>query len=272
MNCKTIAFALAKGGTTKTTSTINIGAALAGQGYRVAVVDNDPQSNLTTALGYQPKTISYTLATKMMNTLDKADGIPVHDCMLHCNTFDLLPSNQKLTVVEKRLTVESKSSLFADEDDLPAELVMRKTLEPLREQYDFILIDCPPSTGLLTVNAMAASDSILIPMEAHFLGLDAISQTLELINRVKAQLNPSLTVEGILLTKYQDRTTLCRTTRNEVQEEYGEMLHVFSEPIAYSIKAAEQAVLGKSIFETEPHSRIAEGYMAAAREVISNAS
>ncbi|MDR0325791.1 MAG: ParA family protein [Oscillospiraceae bacterium] len=272
IKCKTIAFALAKGGTTKTTSSINLGAALASLGYRVVLVDNDPQSNLTKALGHEPKAITHTLATKMMNTLDRTDGIPIEDCLIHCNTVDLLPSNQKLTIVEKRLTIESKSSLFTDDGDIPAELVMRKTLEPLRERYDFLLIDCPPSAGLLTINALAASDSVLIPMEAHFLGLEAVTQTLELISRVKSMLNPSLAVEGILLTKYQDRTTLCRGIRDSVSETYSSDFRIFEEPIAYSIKAAEQAVLGKSIFETEPHSKIASAYMSAAREVVSNAS
>ncbi|MDR0294514.1 MAG: AAA family ATPase [Oscillospiraceae bacterium] len=210
-SCKVISCALAKGGTTKTTSTINIGAALTPLGYSVVAVDNDPQSNLTTALGHDPKSVRYTLASKMLNVLDDSDGPLMKDCLLPCNMLDLLPSNQKLALVEKRLTVKSKSSILAGQDDLPAELVMRKTLEPLREHFDYILIDCPPSAGLLTINAMAASDSVLIPMEAHFLGFEAIKQTLELILRVRAQLNPALDVEGILLTKFQDRTALAAT-------------------------------------------------------------
>jgi chromosome partitioning protein len=268
--CKTIACALAKGGTGKSTSTINIGAALSAQGYKVAVVDNDPQSNLTTALGHEPKTIKHTLASKMLNVLDDTEGLPIADCMIPCGALDLLPSNQRLTLVEQRLTGESKSAIFTGEGELPAELVMRVALEPLREFYDYILIDCPPSAGLLTIDAMAASDSILIPMEAHFLGFEAVKQTLELIIRVRAAYNPKLDIEGILLTKYQDRTTLCRGIRNAVQETYGDTLRVFSEPIAYSIKAAEQSVCGTSIFETDPHGKIAHGYMSAAREVIAH--
>jgi chromosome partitioning protein len=270
INCKTICFALAKGGVGKTTSSINIGAALASQGYRVALIDNDPQGSLTTALGHEPRTQKHTLAAKMLNVLDDSEGKPIQESLLHCNMVNLLPSNQKLSLVEKRLTVESKSSLLAGDDELPTEMVMRKVLEPLRELYDYILIDCPPSAGLLTINAMASSDSVLIPMESHFLGLEAIKQTLELISRIKSSVNPNLRVEGILLTKFQDRTTLCRSIRDAVNETYGETLRIFPEPIAYSIKAAEQSVHGSSIFETNPNGKIAQGYLSAAKEVIAH--
>lgn len=270
LKCHIMAVFLSKGGTGKSTSAINLAAALAAQGHAVCVVDNDPQGSMTTALGQEPKALKHTLASKMQNLFDDAEGIPVQGCLIRCGSVDLLPTNQKLSLVEKRLTVESKSALFADENDVPTELVMRKVLAPLRELYDYILIDCPPSTGMLTVNALSVADNVLIPMESHFLGFEAIKQTLELIGRIKSNINPSLQIEGILLTKFQDRTTLCRTIRASVIEEYGESLHVFSEPIAYSIKAAEQSVIGASIFETDPHGKIAQGYMAAAREVIAH--
>jgi chromosome partitioning protein len=268
--CKTISVSLSKGGVGKSTGAINLAAALASQGYKTIIIDNDPQGSLSIALGQNPKSLTRTLATKMMNTLDNTEGPHIQDCILRSNTFDLLPSNQKLAVVEKRLTIESKSTLLTDTDELPAELIMRKTLEPLRELYDYAIIDCAPSAGLLTVNALAASDSVLIPMESHYLSFEAVKQTLELIHRIKASLNPGLTIEGILLTKYQDRTTLCRSIREQVVGHYGQICRIFDEPIVYSIKAAEQAVSGTSIFETEPHSKIAAGYMAAAREVILN--
>lgn len=268
--CNIMAVFLSKGGTGKSTSAINLAAALTAQGHSVCVIDNDPQGSMTTALGQEPKSLKYTLASKMQNLLDDTEAIPVIDCLIPCGAVDLLPTNQKLALIEKRLTVESKSSLFADENEIRSELVMREVLTPLRERYQYILIDCPPSTGMLTVNALSAADSVLIPMESHFLGFEAIKQTLELIGRIKSNINPSLQIEGILLTKFQDRTTLCRTIRNSVLEEYGESLHVFSEPIAYSIKAAEQSVIGASIFETDPHGKIAQGYMAAAREVIAH--
>ncbi len=267
---RTVSFSLAKGGTTKTTSTINIAAALSKQGCKVAVIDNDPQSNLTTALGYDPTSIKQTLALKMLNTLDESDGMPIQDCMIHCNTFDLLPSNPKLSLVEKRLTVESNSSLLTGDNELPVELIMRKTLAPLTMLYDYILIDCPPSAGLLTINALSASDSVLIPLEAHFLGFEAVKQTLDLILRIKAKLNPKLDVEGILLTKYQSRTSLCQYIRNIVHEEYGKTLPVFSEPIPYSIKAAAQSVSGASIFEIDPNGNIAAGYMSAVKEMMAH--
>lgn len=268
--CKVISFALAKGGTTKSTSTINIGAALSSHGYKVAIIDNDPQGNLSTALGHDPKSFKHTLATKMLNVLDDSDGPPIEDCMVKFDAFDMLPSNQKLGLVEKRLTMESGTSVFSDGAELPAELVMRKALEPLKKLYHFILIDNPPSVGMLTINAMAASDSVLMPMESHFLGFEAVKLTLDVIARVKRSLNPNLCVEGILLTKFQDRTTLCRSIRKSVFETYGESLHVFSEPIAYSIKAAEQSLCGLNIFETDPHGKTAAGYKAAALEVIAH--
>lgn len=268
--CKTISLSLAKGGTGKTTTAVNIGTALAAQGYKVALVDNDPQGSLSIALGQEPKLLKHTLASQMLNILDDSEGRNICDCLIPCGAVALLPSNPKLTLVEKRLTVESNSALFADPGEVPAELVLRKTLAPLREVYDFILIDCPPSTGMLTIGALAASDSVLIPMESHFLGFEAIKQTLDLITRVRNGINPSLRVEGIMLTKFQDRTTLCRTIHSSVWESYGETLYIFPEPIAYSIKAAEQTVIGRSIFETDPQGKIAQGYRAAAREVIAH--
>ncbi|GHV36756.1 chromosome partitioning protein ParA [Clostridia bacterium] len=239
---KTISFTLAKGGTTKTTSTINLGAALAAQRHSVCLIDIDPQGNLSTALGYDPRNLKHTLY--------------------------LLPSNQKLGLVEKRLVMESGNSVFGD-TAIPAELVLRRVLEPLKQFYDYILIDCPPSVGLLTINALTASDSIILPMESHFLGFEAIKQTLDVVSRVKASFNPNLYIEGILLTKFQDRTTLCRSIRDSVYKTYGETFRVFEQPIAYSIKAAEQSVCGASIFETDPHGKIAAGYLSAAMEVIS---
>ncbi len=123
----------------------------------------------------------------MLNTLDESDGVPIQYCVIHCKAFDLLPSNPKLSLVEKRLTVESNSSFLTGDNELPAELVMRKTLAPLKDLYDYILIDCPPSAGLLTINALSASDSVLIPLEAHFLGFEAVKQTLDLILPQRSQ-------------------------------------------------------------------------------------
>lgn len=269
-NCKIISLVLAKGGVGKTTGTVNIGTALHAQGYKVAVVDNDPQGSLSTALGHEPKAIRYSLATKMLNILDESDGPAIEECLIPSGCVNLLPANQKLGLIEKRLIMESAGLTFSDGEEFPAALVMRRVLEPLRKLYDFVLIDCSPSVGMLTTNALAASDSVLLPMEAHFLGFDAVKPTLDVIDRVKKSYNPDLTVMGILLNKYQDRTTLCRRIRDSVLETYGENLHVFTEPIAYSIKAAEQTAHGASIFEIDPKGKVALGYMAAAREVIAH--
>lgn len=238
--CKTIAFTLSKGGVGKTTTTLNLGAALAVEGYRVCLVDNDPQGNLGIALGVNATALEHSLATLMLCVLE--GYMPdVESCIVKSGSLDLIPTSQKLNAIEKRLIMEKTQDILSDAAVKP-EHILKTVLSELQENYDYILIDCAPSLGMLTINALAASDSVILPMEAHYLSYEALGQTLNLINRVKSSINHALEAGGILLTKYQHRTSLCRSIKDTMYKTYGETVNIFAEPIPYSIKAAEQTV------------------------------
>ena len=271
--CTIYAISMAKGGVGKSVTSVNLGAALAMSGHRVAIVDNDPQGSLTLALGHDPQTIKCTLSNLMLSVLDtgEVEGleqtiIPISD------NLHLIPSNQKLIAIQNRLTAEkSGTGLFDDEGNVSPEDVLKTIIKPLHEKYNFILIDCAPSLSMLTINALVAADSTLLPVEAHYLGFEALGQILDAIRRIKVKLNPNLKVAGILLTKYQSRTVLCRNVKELIESEYGEAFRVFPEPVPFSIKAAEQAMHGASIFETDPDNQVATAYASLAREVMGHA-
>ncbi len=267
-----ISLTTSKGGVGKTTSTLNLAAALAGTGMRVAAIDNDFQGNLTAALGYTPGEQKYTLAKLLLTAIDDPDEIEdrLKNCILPTNSgFDLIAANRKLSDAALRLQVMQLSQYNAMGDSQShCETVMASVLAHLRERYDYILIDCGLKHELLTVNALAASDYCIIPVQAHFLASEGIPDVLELVHSVQARFNPSLKIAGILLTMYQSRPQLCQSVKAGVKEVYGEAFHVFERPIEYSIKLAECPAAGQSIFTYAPKNPAAESYLSLAREVL----
>lgn len=261
-----------KGGVGKTTTTLNLGAALSAAGKRVLLVDNDPQGNLTAALGYTPPEQKHTLATLLLAAIDYPEDLDIHigRAILHSETgVDLIGANRRLADAAARLQIMQMSQYNAVGDaECSCETVMATLLLPLRSAYDYIIIDCGLKHELLTVNALTAADYCIIPVQSHFLASEGIPDVLDMVRSVQAKFNPQLKIAGILLTMYQSRPQLCQSVRSGVSEVYGEQFHVFERPIEYSIKVAECPAAGQSILSYAPKNAAAESYRSLAREVL----
>ena len=261
-----------KGGCGKTSTALNLGAALVAAGKSVALIDSDAQGNLTAALGYTPAEQNRTLANLLLAAIDYPEDINAHlqKTVIHTDSgVDLIAANRRLADAAARLQVMQLSQYNAVGDaERASEKVMAELLEHLRTQYDYIIIDCGLKHELLTVNALVASDYCIIPVQAHFLASEGIPDVLELVKSVREKFNPRLQIAGILLTMYQSRPQLCRSVRESVGEIYGETFHVFERPIEYSIKVAECPAAGQSIFDYAPKNAAAESYRSLAEEVL----
>lgn len=261
-----------KGGVGKTTTALNLGAALTASGKCVLLVDNDPQGNLTAALGFTPAEQRYTLSNLLLAAIDYPEDLKFHlkRAVLQTETGpDLIPANRRLADAAARLQVMQLSQYNAVGDaERSCEKVMDSLLALLKADYDYIIIDCGLKHELLTVNALAASDYCIIPVQSHFLASEGIPEVLELVRSVQAKFNPNLKIAGILLTMYQSRPQLCRSVRDSVGDIYGEAFHVFEQPIEYSIKVAECPAAGQSIFDYSPKNAAALSYQSLAEEVL----
>ena len=267
-----ITIAASKGGVGKTTTTINLGAALKALDQNVLLIDADPQGNLTAALGYSQAEQKHTLGKLLLSAIDTPEDLNIHisHTVLHTNSgMDLIPANKRLSDAAARLQIMQLSQYNTIGNvEMTCEGVLDNLLTHLRGNYDYIIIDCGLKHGLLTVNSLVASDSCIVPVQAHFLASEGIPEVLELIKSVKARFNPRLTISGILLTMYQSRPQLCQSVRASVDEIYGESLRVFERPIEYTIKIAECPAVGKSILEYAPKNPAADSYRSLAKEVM----
>lgn len=261
-----------KGGVGKTTTALNLGAALAAEGRKVLLIDNDPQGNLTSALGYTPGEQKNTLAKLLLVQIDSPEDLELHlpRTVIHTEAgIDLIPANKRLADAAARLQVMQLSQYnAAGTVETLCEMMMGKLLSPLKSQYDYIIIDCGLKHELLTVNALAAADYCIIPVQAHFLASEGIPDVLELVKNVQSRFNPKLKVAGILLTMYQSRPQLCQSVRATVAEIYGDSIHVFERPIEQTIKVAECPAAGMSILDYAPRNPAAESYRSLAQEVL----
>lgn len=271
---KTIAVTNQKGGVGKTTTALNLGAALTAEGKKVLLVDNDPQGNLTAALGFTPGEQKYTLSKLLLAEIDAPEDVEIYltRTILHTECgVDLLPANKRLADAAARLQVMRLSQTAQyqpTEGELPCEMVMDGLFTALKDRYEYIIIDCGLKHELLTVNALAASDYCIIPVQAHFLASEGIPEVLQLVKSVQGRLNARLKIAGILLTMYQSRPQLCQSVRESVGEIYGQAYHVFERPIEQTIKVAECPAAGKSIFQYAPKNPAAESYRNLAQEVL----
>jgi len=272
MLCKVISVTNQKGGVGKTTTTVNLAAALSSAGKRVLVIDDDPQGNLTASLGYTPAEQKRTITNLMLSAIDYPEDIELHidKAILQTDAgMDLIPANKRLADAAARLQVMQLSQYNAvGETDRACEKVMSFITDMLRSKYDYIIIDCGLKYELLTVNALAASDYCIIPVQAHFLASEGIPEVLELVRSVQAKFNPLLKIAGILVTMYQSKPQLCESIRETVVDVYGTKINVFERPIEYSIKLAECPAAGQSIFTYRPRNPAAASYRHLAQEVL----
>ena len=256
--CKVIAITNQKGGVGKTTTTVNLGVALAKRGKRVMLLDADPQGSLTVSLGVKdPDNLPVSLANIMQAVIDDK-SIPDKIGILHHDEgVDLLPSNIELSGTE--------IALF---NTMSREYVLRSYLETVKKHYDYILIDCMPSLGMMTVNALSAADSVIIPSQPSFLSTKGLNLLMRSIVRVKKQINPKLRIDGILLTMVDSRTNNAKAIISSLRSSVGENLRVFNTEIPFSVRAAESSLEGKSIFAHDKNGKVAAAYEAMTQEVM----
>lgn len=226
--CRVIVIANQKGGVSKTTTTSNLGIGLARAGKKVLLVDSDPQGSLTASLGYrEPDKLDETLAVIMADIINEHEIDTSYGILHHEEGVDLLPGNIELSGLEVSLV-----------NVMSRELVMRQYIDMQREYYDYILVDTMPSLGMITINAFACADSILIPVQAAYLPVKGLQQLIQSIGKVKRQINTKLTIEGILLTMVNGRTNYAKDIMQLIQQAYGSHVRIFKEFIPMSVKAA----------------------------------
>jgi chromosome partitioning protein len=250
-----------KGGTGKTTTCENLGAGLVMNGKKVLLVDFDPQASLSISLGYpKPEELPVTIADMMKKVVDEKEIRPGEGILHHEEGMDLMPSSIELSGMEVSLV-----------NTISRETVLKEYLESVKRDYDFVLLDCSPSLGMLTINAMAAADTLLIPVQASYLPAKGLEQLLQTVNKVRRQINPRLKIEGILLTMVDARTNDAKEISELIRNAYGGKIKVYDTEIPRSVRASEISKEGTSIFKHDPGGKVADAYRELTREVVKNA-
>ena len=259
---KTIAVSCLKGGVGKTMTSASLGVGLAKQGKKVVCIDTDAQHSLTVSFGIpEPDKLPVTLSTVMSNIISETDFDPMAGIIHHSDGVDILPSNNTLAGMEIALVQQ-----------IGRETVLRQYIEKLKPFYDYIIADCAPSLDLLTINALAAADSVIIPVVPKYLDAKGLELLLKSIAQIRRQINPALSISGILLTMVDRRASFTREIISLVETAYGSKIHIFGEHIPHSVRAAESTAQGISIFSHDPNGKVAAAYAALTKEVLDDAA
>ena len=256
-NCKVIALTNQKGGVGKTTTAVNLGVCLSKQGKKVLLVDADAQANLTMSLGYpRPDDLPISLATIMQDIIDDKPFDVQKGILHHSEGVDLLPSNIELSGLEVRLI-----------NAISRERVLTTCINEVKKNYDYVLIDCMPSLGMITINALVAANSVIIPTQPHYLSAKGLELLLRSVSMVKRQINPKLRIDGILMTMVMPRINISKEITATVKSAYGKKIKVFDTEIPHSIRAVEATAEGKSIFAYDKSGKVAAAYEQFGKEV-----
>lgn len=247
-----LAFANQKGGVAKTTSTLNLGVALRERGLRVLAVDMDPQGNLTMSQGIDPENLERSMYDVLVHRVPIEEVIVEAEVDVACSTIDLAGAELALSTMIGR------------------ERTLEKVLAPVKERYDYVLIDTPPSLGLLTINALAAAEGVIVPVQCEYLSLRGLCQLEKTLDMIRENINPKVTIKGILPTMLDSRTLHGREAVEVLRENFGAL--VFNTVVRKTIKFAEAPVRGRSVLKNEPKSAAAEAYRALAGEVLNGRS
>ena len=264
--CKVFAVANQKGGCGKTSLCLNLGTALARMGYKICILDCDPQANATMALGYpQPDELPITLPHIMNEIInngcrvDDSELLSRQEYILHSQGIDFVPSSIELTGIENILI-----------NTMSRENILKKFVSLIKNKYDFMMLDCMPSLNFVTINALNAADRVLIPMQPQYFSAKGLELLLSTIASVRENINPKLSIEGALVTMFDGRLNFHREVLNTVKTAYGEYFRIFESKIPVSVRVTETQAHGKSIFDHDPRGKIAESYTAFAKELIAN--
>jgi len=261
VDCRVYACVNQKGGVGKSVTSTNLGVGLARRGQKVLIVDLDSQASQTVSLGWQqPDELPVTIATQLSRIVENKVRVPFDGILHHDEGVDLMPSSIELSGLEMRMV-----------NAISREFALRTYLEALKPAYNAIVLDCPPTLGMMTINALAAADRVIIPVQPEYLSVIGMTQLFDTVALVKKQINPALQIEGVLITLANMRTNLAKNTVAIIQEAYGGSVRIFPHPIPYSTKVKEASASGKSIFAYDPNGNAAYAYEQFVKEVDRNA-
>lgn len=262
MNSKIIAIVNQKGGVGKTTTTLNLGYALSKQGKKVMLVDLDPQGSLTISLGLEDADdIRNTIANLMALAIEDKPLPEKSEYIKHIGKIDLIPCNIELSAIEVSLV-----------NAMSREMILKYIMQEFKEDYEYIIIDCSPSLGMLTINALAACNSVIIPVTPEYLSAKGLELLLMTIKRTKKRINPDIRVDGIILTMYMERMKLSKEIKQMIEEAYGQTIHIYKNCIPKSIRVGESTLRNQSVIEYDKKNKVSVAYNEFALEVLEHDS